>query len=58
MLLNVETKLLRKEAQTMKKMAMNMAKYFRATDRYFAGYFCYAYYYLYRRTTIVLPMAV
>lgn len=58
MLLNVETKLLRKEAQTMKEMAMNMAKYFRFTVRYFAGYFCYAYYYFYRRNKIVLPMAV
>lgn len=42
----------------MKKAAMNMAKYFSFTVRFFAGYFCYAYYYFYRRNKIVLPMAV
>ena len=41
----------------MKKLAMNMAKYFSFTVRYFAGYFCYADYYFYRSKS-VLPMTV
>lgn len=41
----------------MKKLAMNTAKYFSFTVRYFAGYFCYAYYYFYRNKS-VLPMTV
>lgn len=43
---------LRKETQTMKNAVMNMAKYFRFTVRFFAGYFCYAYYYFYRKNKI------
>lgn len=41
----------------MKKFAMDMAKYFSFTVRYFAGYFCYAYYYFYHSKS-VLPMTV
>lgn len=36
----------------MKNAVMNMAKYFRFTVRFFAGYFCYAYYYFYRKNKI------
>ena len=43
----------------MKNAAMNMAKYFSFTVRYFAGYCCYAdYYYFYRKNKNALPAAI
>ena len=42
----------------MKNAAMNMAKYFSFTVRYLAGYFCYAYYYFYRKNKNALPAAI
>lgn len=52
MLLNVENNLRKEELRMMKK-AMQCARYFRYMACYFAGYFCYVYYFRFRKENLI-----